>query len=196
MRVSGPCMVDPRSKRYDIIGFSLSIVLHVTVALILFVDFSFTQRPKKHQESVQIELIEIDRIIAPPKQEEKRAALDESMNPRSIDVQKEAQIISEKDFATEKKHPIERIDFELIKRKILANLIFPPIAQQNGWFGTVQLALTINEMGQLIASKINQTSGKKIFDDVVLMATEKLKLETLPKPSTTSTLLFDIEFSR
>jgi len=189
-------MVDPRSKRYDIIGFSLSIVLHVTVALILFVDFSFTQRPKKHQESVQIELIEIDRIIAPPKQEEKRAALDESMNPRSIDVQKEAQIISEKDFATEKKHPIERIDFELIKRKILANLIFPPIAQQNGWFGTVQLALTINEMGQLIASKINQTSGKKIFDDVVLMATEKLKLETLPKPSTTSTLLFDIEFSR
>ena len=196
MRVSGPCMVDPRSKRYDIIGFSLSIVLHVTVALILFVDFSFTQRPKKHQESVQIELIEIDRIIAPPKQEEKRAALDESMNPRSIDVQKEAQIISEKDFATEKKHPIERIDFELIKRKILANLIFPPIAQQNGWFGTVQLALTINEMGQLIASKINQTSGKKIFDDVVLMATEKLKLETFPKPSTTSTLLFDIEFSR
>lgn len=196
MRVSGPCMVDPRSKRYDIIGFSLSIVLHVTVALILFVDFSFTQRPKKHQESVQIELIEIDRIIVPPKQEEKRAALDEAMNPRSIDVQKEAQIISEKDFATEKKHPIERIDFELIKRKILANLIFPPIAQQNGWFGTVQLALTINEMGQLIASKINQTSGKKIFDDVVLMATEKLKLETLPKPSTTSTLLFDIEFSR
>ncbi|QEH06612.1 periplasmic binding protein TonB domain-containing protein [Sulfurospirillum multivorans] len=189
-------MDDSRSKRYDIIGFSLSIFLHVTVALILFLDFSFIQKPKRHQESIQIELIEIDRIITAPIQEEKRALPNESKNLDTTGIVSEPKKISEKDFEANTKHPIEKIDFELIKRKILANLIFPPIAQQNAWFGTVQLAITINEMGQLVSSKINQTSGKKIFDDVVLMAVEKLKFDVLPKPSVTSTLLFDIEFTR
>jgi len=196
MRARDSCMVDPRSKRYYIIGFSLSIILHVTVALILFVDFSFIQKPKKHQESVQIELIEIDRIITPPKQEEKRVLPSESKKLDDAKALQEPQKITENDFEVGIKHSIEKIDFELIKRKILANLIFPPIAQQNAWFGTVQLAITINEMGQLVSSKINQTSGKKIFDDVVLMAAEKLKFDVLPKPSVTSTLLFDIEFTR
>lgn len=189
-------MIDPRSKRYDLIGFSLSIFLHVTVALIFLADFSLLQKPQRHQEAVQIELIEIDRIVVPPKKEEKRVSENESNRLETLSVNQEPQIISESDFEASSKKPIEKIDFELIKRKILVNLIFPPIAQQNGWVGTVQLALTINELGQLISSKINQTSGKKIFDDVVLMAVEKIKLETLPKPSVTSTLLFDIEFSR
>ncbi|AHJ13124.1 energy transducer TonB [Sulfurospirillum multivorans] len=196
MRARDCFMDDSRSKRYDIIGFSLSIFLHVTVALILFLDFSFIQKPKRHQESIQIELIEIDRIITAPIQEEKRALPNESKNLDTTGIVSEPKKISEKDFEANTKHPIEKIDFELIKRKILANLIFPPIAQQNAWFGTVQLAITINEMGQLVSSKINQTSGKKIFDDVVLMAVEKLKFDVLPKPSVTSTLLFDIEFTR
>ena len=189
-------MDDLRSKRYHIIGFSLSIAIHVTVALILFVDFPFIVKPKKHQEIVQNELIELGRIIAPPQQEENSALANESKRLDDSKAQQEPQKITEKDLVAGTNLPIEKIDFELIKRKILANLIFPPVAQKNGWFGTVQLALTINELGELIFSKISQTSGKKIFDDVVLMAAEKIKFESLPKPSVTSTLLFDIEFSR
>ena len=106
-------MDDLRSKRYHIIGFSLSIAIHVTVALILFVDFPFIVKPKKHQEIVQIELIEIDRIIAPPKQEENSALANESKRLDDSKAQQEPQKITEKDLVAGTNLPIEKIDFEL-----------------------------------------------------------------------------------
>ena len=182
-------MNDPRIRKYDIIGYSLTLLMSALCVLIVLIDFPFS-RSTDMDTKIAVKLIDKERIIAPA-QDEKTSA--ESITTDNGSIQKE---ISENDFSSNAKLPLEKIDFELIKRKIFANLIFPPLAKQNGWFGTVQLALTINEMGQLISSKINQTSGKKIFDDVVLMAAEKLKFDSLPKPSVTSTLLFDIEFTR
>ncbi len=183
-------MNDPRIRKYDIIGYSLTLLMSALCVLIVLIDFPLSKSIERDTK-IAVNLIDNERIIA-PYQDDKKSD-DSTLSVDNGSMQKE---IRENDFSSNAKLPLEKIDFELIKRKIFANLIFPPLAKQNGWFGTVQLALTINEMGQLISSKINQTSGKKIFDDVVLMAAEKLKFDSLPKPSVTSTLLFDIEFTR
>lgn len=189
-------------KKYEVMGFSLSILLHTVLIGFLCLSFSsYTVTQKRDKNSVEVHIIE--RIVSPESSEEKvqhktekklqNQNQEEHAMLMPLDVMPER--ITAQDFMQETKLPIEKIDFELIKKHLLEQIIFPKLAKENRWQGKVQLALTINSKGNLIGVSISKSSNQKILDDAVLMAGLKLKNIVLPKPAKTSTLLFDVEFT-
>ena len=90
--------------------------------------------------------------------------------------------------------PYERTDFEIIRDKVLARLIFPNVARRMGWNGVVHVALVIDTDGRLVSATIHQSSGRSMLDDAALEAALKLKSEQLPKPKSLSTVVLPIAF--
>ncbi len=98
-------------------------------------------------------------------------------------------------IATKNEDKLSKTDFEIIRDKVLQNLIYPNIARRMGWQGVVQIELTINEDGKLVNAKIHQSSGKAILDKSALDGSLQLRNEQLPKPKTTTTLILPVAFS-
>jgi len=98
-------------------------------------------------------------------------------------------------IATKNENKLSKTDFEIIRDKVLQNLIYPNIARRMGWQGVVQIELTINEDGKLVNAKIHQSSGKAILDKSALDGSLQLRNEQLPKPKTTTTLILPVAFS-
>lgn len=90
--------------------------------------------------------------------------------------------------------PYERTDFEIIRDRVLARLIYPSVARRMGWNGVVHVALVINPEGRLTSATIHQSSGRSILDDAALDAALKLKGDQLPKPKSLSTVILPIAF--
>lgn len=90
--------------------------------------------------------------------------------------------------------PYERTDFEIIRDRVLARLVYPSVARRMGWNGVVQVALVINPEGRLVSATIHQSSGRTLLDDAALEAALKLKGDQLPKPKSLSTVILPIAF--
>jgi protein TonB len=90
---------------------------------------------------------------------------------------------------------LSKTDFEIIRDKVLQNLIYPNIARRMGWQGVVQIELTINEDGKLVNAKIHQSSGKTLLDKSALDASLQLQNEHLPKPEAITTIILPVAFS-
>lgn len=197
-------------KKYERKGMLISIALYLLMITFLFVDLkSFKKNnPETKQQIIQIKLVEKERVIVPEasKSEQNLNGIqkgldtddDEKMSKNTSNTAfiEDDKMIEAKDFYEGNTTlPFEKIDFEVIRKKVLAQLVYPALAKQNGWEETVQLALTINTSGELIGVRIDKPSKRRIFNDIVLLTMEKIKGDIFPKPSKTSTVLFDIEFS-
>lgn len=90
--------------------------------------------------------------------------------------------------------PYVKTDFEIIRDKVLAKLIYPSVARRMGWNGVVHVALVIDTEGRLVSASIHQSSGRELLDDAALDAANKLKGEHLPKPKSLSTVILPIAF--
>jgi periplasmic protein TonB len=90
--------------------------------------------------------------------------------------------------------PYERTDFEIIRDRVLARLVYPSVARRMGWNGVVQVALVISPEGRLVSATVHQSSGRAILDDAALDAALKLKGDQLPKPKSLSTVILPIAF--
>jgi len=90
--------------------------------------------------------------------------------------------------------PYEKTDFEIIRDKVLARLIYPSVARRMGWNGVVHVALLIDTDGRLVSATLHQSSGRSMLDDAALQAALKLKGEQLPKPKSLSTVILPIAF--
>lgn len=90
--------------------------------------------------------------------------------------------------------PYVKTDFEIIRDKVLAKLIYPSVARRMGWNGVVHVALVIDTEGKLVSASIHQSSGRQLLDDAALDAANKLKGEHLPKPKSLSTVILPIAF--
>jgi periplasmic protein TonB len=90
--------------------------------------------------------------------------------------------------------PYERTDFEIIRDRVLARLVYPSVARRMGWNGVVQVALVINTDGRLVSATIHQSSGRALLDDAALDAALKLRGDQLPKPKSLSTVILPIAF--
>jgi len=90
--------------------------------------------------------------------------------------------------------PYLRTDFEIIRDKVLSNLIYPSIAKRMNWNGVVHVALEIDTSGFLQKASIHQSSGRDILDNAALEAANKLKNQPLPKPQNASTVILPIAF--
>lgn len=88
----------------------------------------------------------------------------------------------------------EKTDFEIIRDKVLARLIYPSVARRMGWNGVVHVALVIDTEGRLVSATIQQSSGRSALDEAALQAALKLKAEQLPKPKHLSTVVLPIAF--
>ena len=197
-------------KKYERKGMLISIALYLLMITFLFVDLkSFKKNnPETKQQIIQIKLVEKERVIVPEasKSEQNLNGIQKgldtdddekvSKNTSNTAFIEDDKMIEAKDFYEGNTTlPFEKIDFEVIRKKVLAQLVYPALAKQNGWEETVQLALTINTSGELIGVRIDKPSKRRIFNDIVLLTMEKIKGDIFPKPSKTSTVLFDIQFS-
>lgn len=90
--------------------------------------------------------------------------------------------------------PYIKTDFEMIRDRVLASLIYPNIAKRMNWNGVAHVALVIDSSGFLVSASIHQSSGRDILDDAALDAANKLKNQQLPKPKSTSTVILPIAF--
>lgn len=90
--------------------------------------------------------------------------------------------------------PYEKTDFEIIRDKVLARLVYPSVARRMGWNGVVHVALMIDTDGRLVSASIHQSSGRSMLDDAALEAALKLKGDQLPKPKSLSTVILPIAF--
>ncbi|WP_041959093.1 energy transducer TonB [Sulfurospirillum arsenophilum] len=90
--------------------------------------------------------------------------------------------------------PYEKTDFEIIRDKVLARLIYPSIARRMGWNGVVHVALLIDTDGRLVSATLHQSSGRSMLDDAALEAALKLRGDQLPKPKSLSTVILPIAF--
>jgi len=88
----------------------------------------------------------------------------------------------------------EKTDFEIIRDKVLARLIYPSVAKRMGLNGLVKIALVIDTDGRLVSVTIQSSSGKEILDNAALEAANKLQNEPLPKPKRLSTVILPIAF--
>jgi len=55
-----------------------------------------------------------------------------------------------------------------VQRRISSALAYPVLAEEAGWQGMVKLSLHLSSDGSLIAVRISQSSGYKVFDESVL----------------------------
>ncbi len=72
----------------------------------------------------------------------------------------------------------ERIRNQLLGRvqtRLSQYLVYPPLARQRGWEGTVDMAFDVAASGQLDNIKISQSSGHTILDQSAKKALEKVK---------------------
>ena len=90
--------------------------------------------------------------------------------------------------------PYIRTDFEIIRDKVISNLVYPNIAKRMNWNGVVHVALEIDTNGFLLKASIHQSSGRDILDNAALEAANRLKNQQLPKPQSTSTVILPIAF--
>lgn len=90
--------------------------------------------------------------------------------------------------------PYVKTDFEIIRDKVLARLVYPSMARRMNWNGVVQIALVIDTDGRLVSASIHQSSNRSILDEAALEAANKLKGEQLPKPKSLSTVILPIAF--
>jgi len=90
--------------------------------------------------------------------------------------------------------PYVKTDFEIIRDKVLARLVYPNVARRMNWTGVVHVSLLIDMEGRLVSATIHQSSGKSILDEAALEAANKLKGEQLPKPKSMSTVILPIAF--
>lgn len=90
--------------------------------------------------------------------------------------------------------PYVKTDFEIIRDKVLARLVYPSMARRMNWNGVVQIALVIDTDGRLVSASIHQSSNRSILDEAALEAANKLKGEQLPKPKALSTVILPIAF--
>jgi len=198
---------DYHFKKYERRGLILSVVFHLLIISPLFINLKFFSKkePIKQQKVIEIELIGKEHVIAPKSESKHRneqIEMDNKHNKKTRDYTNDAALsrtptIEEKDFYEDNNTtlPFEKIDFETIRKKVLTQLTYPAVAKENKWEGTIQLALTIDTSGELVGIRIGNPAKQQIFNDTVLLAMEKIKNDIFPKPSKTSTLLFDIEFS-
>jgi pilus assembly protein CpaC len=61
---------------------------------------------------------------------------------------------------------------ELIRKRILENISYPPLAREIGLKGTVKLSLHLSFNGQLLEAKVKESSGYKLLDDEAINAAE------------------------
>lgn len=54
---------------------------------------------------------------------------------------------------------------QVIQKRILENLTYPPLAKEAGFQGTVRLSLHLSYQGELLEAKVKESSKYKIFDD-------------------------------
>lgn len=129
-------------------------------------------------------------VAVPPVfvQEEVSAPVVEKLEP--VSVQEIAPITPESTSA----EPYVKTDFEIIRDKVLARLVYPSVARRMGWNGVVHVALVIDTEGKLVSASIHQSSGRQLLDDAALDAANKLKGEHLPKPKSLSTVILPIAF--
>lgn len=90
--------------------------------------------------------------------------------------------------------PLVKTDFEMIRDKVLSQLLYPSIAKRMHWNGVVHIALQIDTSGYLQSATIHQSSGREILDNAALDAANKLKGQQLPKPQSKSTVILPIAF--
>ncbi|MDP2928218.1 MAG: TonB family protein [Candidatus Omnitrophota bacterium] len=67
---------------------------------------------------------------------------------------------------------------KLIQKRILDNLVYPAVAKDAGFGGTVKLSLKLSPQGDLLDAKIKEASSYRVLDD----ATLKTAQETSPYP--------------
>ncbi len=67
---------------------------------------------------------------------------------------------------------------KLLQRRILKTITYPLAAKNAGFQGTVKLSLKLSPQGELLESKIKETSGYRILDDAALQKAQ----ETSPYP--------------
>jgi TonB family protein len=182
------------SKKYTIIGFALSLLLHILLVLLFCFGIPFFETTSKTKQNIiKVMLVTKERVVTAENGEKKLLIQETSKN--KFGTNKEPIIVHENDFAQKKNLPIEKIDFEKIKNLLYSNLVYPNIAQKRGWEGIVQIAITINENGLITSIRISKSSEKIVLDDVVLFAANRLRGTILSKPKQISTLVFDVVFS-
>ncbi|HOK01712.1 MAG TPA: energy transducer TonB [Spirochaetota bacterium] len=64
----------------------------------------------------------------------------------------------------------EMIYTEMIRQKILSNLVYPLGARKNGIEGKVYVRFSIDRFGNLIFAEISKSSGFSLLDDSAMMA--------------------------
>jgi protein TonB len=57
---------------------------------------------------------------------------------------------------------------DIIQKRIIDNLVYPVLAKEAGFQGTVKLNLHISYTGKLLEAKVLESSGYKILDDSAL----------------------------
>jgi len=182
---------DRESKKYTIIGFTISLIFHVLVLSLVFFGIPSNPVTQKSNQPIKIKIVTREYIIQPPKGKDKNKSINQQ--DRGFIA---SNVIQEEDFLKQNMHlPIEKIDFDFIKQKFYSYLIYPNIAQKNKWKGVVQVALTIDKNGKFLYARINKSSNRMILDDVVLYAAKQLKNIQLPKPKRNSTIMFNVIFS-
>ncbi|MCD6539812.1 MAG: TonB family protein [Candidatus Omnitrophica bacterium] len=62
-----------------------------------------------------------------------------------------------------------------IQRRISSALAYPALAEEAGWQGMVKLSLHLSSDGSLIAARIPQSSGYKVFDETVLRTVKEIR---------------------
>jgi pilus assembly protein CpaC len=75
------------------------------------------------------------------------------------------------------KDPVLRYS-KLVQQKVLNALVYPPAAKAAGFQGTVKLSLKLSPQGELLESKLKETSSYRVLDDAALQKAQ----DTSPYP--------------
>jgi protein TonB len=139
------------------------------------------QKPQPNKESF---------VVKPAEQVEKPQPVKKEKTKQSIEAS------SPKKTEEPKEENFEKTNYEVIRGKVLANLVHPRMAIRMGWSGVTTVRLTIDSNGRLVDSVMVKSSGRDILDKAAMDAVMALRGQSLPKPQdNTATITIPIKFT-
>lgn len=97
-----------------------------------------------------------------------------TLTPKIVSAKKETeQKAAEAIKAKPVSEPLEGYT-NLVKRSILDNLVYPDLARQSGYQGTVKLSLHLSSQGELLETLVKNSSGYKMLDDNAIEVAKKI----------------------
>ena len=84
--------------------------------------------------------------------------------PKKIAEEKTKKTVKQVSVDEESLSPVAKYS-QIIQKRILDNLTYPPEAKESGFQGAVNLGLKLSYQGDLLQVKINKSSGYKVLDD-------------------------------